>query len=313
MRVATGRALWFQQGLVAYYLPMEPGRKRSLPRGAPAWILLAAAFAALIILMPNHSLERMFVYFPDRRLEADPAQLGLRFEDVWLRTSDGVRIHGWHVPFDGSPRTILIFHGNAGNISHRLGWIEQLRGTRSNIFIIDYRGYGRSEGEPFEDGLYRDARAAWEWWNARRKEGDGLVLLGESLGGAVAVNLAARVPCDGLVLQSTFSSGKDLARRLFPLGLLRPLAGVRFDSAAEIRSVRCPKLVIHGDRDSIVPIDLGRSLYGAAPEPKLFVTVPGADHNDLVAVGGRDYLRAIGDFLEGLPRAGAPSQEPPGR
>jgi uncharacterized protein len=266
--------------------------------------LILAVFCVLIYaVMIGHVLERMLIYFPSRQIEADPSAYGLEFEDVWLKTEDGIRIHGWHVPNRTSGRTILVFHGNAGNISHRVSWIRLLHELPAAVLIIDYRGYGKSEGEPFEEGLYRDARAAWNWLDARQASGldQSLVLLGESLGGAVAVNLAARAPCAGLILQSTFSSAQDMSHLFFPLGLLRPLAGVRFDSLEGIKKVAAPKLVIHGNADEIVPFELGRKLFDAAPQPKDFYEVPGAHHNDLVVIAGRGYFEKLRDFLKSLP------------
>jgi fermentation-respiration switch protein FrsA (DUF1100 family) len=171
-----------------------------------------------------------------------------------------------------------------------------------HVFIIDYRGYGKSEGSPFEEGLYRDARAAYQWWvRERSASGESLVLMGESLGGSVAVDLAARVNPSGLILQSTFTSAWDMAKTMFPLGLLQPFTSVRFDSIAKLGKIRCPKLVIHGDRDEIVPFRLGRKLYDAALPPKSFYQVPGAGHNDLISAAGPEYLNRLKDFLSQLP------------
>jgi len=265
------------------------------------WPSAISALIVVSIVMTPHLLERMFVYFPTRPLDADPSLAGLPFEDVWLRTEDGLRLHGWFVPREGARATLLVLHGNAGNIGHRVAWIEMLRGASAHVLIFDYRGFGRSEGKPFEEGLYRDARAAYGWWEAARGgSGEKLVLLGESIGGAVATELATRAPVAGLIVQSSFTSARDMARTMLPLGLLQPLAGVRFDSAARISNLRCPKLVIHGDRDEIIPFRLGRRLFELAAPPKDFYVVVGAGHNDLPWVGGAEYVRRIARFLEAL-------------
>ena len=262
------------------------------------WVILGfLILAGSIILMP-HALERLFVYYPIKEVEGDPSRIGLAFEDLSLVTDDGVKIHGWFVPCHGSHTTLLVFHGNAGNIGHRLPLIEILHELEAHVLIIDYRGYGRSQGQPFEEGLYRDARAAAAWWTQRFAGPDQrLVLIGKSLGGPVAVDLATHVPVSGLILQSTFTSAWDMAKTLFPIGLLQPLSGVHFDSAAKIGAIRCPKLFIHGSLDEIVPFRLGKKLFDLAPEPKQFLEVSGAGHNDLIWVAGPDYSRTIRKFL----------------
>ncbi len=262
------------------------------------WVILAFLILAVSLIMKPHALERHFVYYPDRIVEGDPSRIGLPFESLSLLTEDGVKLHGWFVPHPRSRRTFLVLHGNAGNIGHRLPWIEILHDLDAQVLIIDYRGYGQSEGKPFEAGLYRDATAAAAWWAKRVTEPEQrLILIGESLGGAVAVDLATRVPVSGLILQSTFTSAWDMAKTLFPIGLLQPLTGVHFDSAAKIRDLKCPKLFIHGNRDEIVPFRLGRKLFELSPGPKYFWEVPSAGHNDLIWVAGPDYGRAIREFL----------------
>jgi hypothetical protein len=251
--------------------------------------------------MNRGSLERMFIYFPTQEIEADPSQIGLQYLDVLATTSDGIRVHGWFIPRPGASYTFLIFHGNAGNISHRLEWIQMLHELGAHVMIIDYRGYGRSEGKPFEEGLYLDALAGYDWWSKERAaDRSKLILVGESLGCAVAIDLAARVPVDGIVLQSSFTTAWDMAKTLMPVGLIQPVLGVRFDSAAKIRKINCPKLFIHGDRDEIVPFRLGRKLYDLAPPPKEFYEVPGAGHNDLVWVAGSEYVKRLRAFLSHL-------------
>lgn len=262
------------------------------------WVILTFLMVALLIVMRPHALERFFVYYPDRTVTGDPSSIGFDFETLRITTDDGINLHGWYVPCPGAKRTFLVLHGNAGNIGHRLPWTEILRKLNANVLIFDYRGYGRSEGEPFERGLYRDALAAAGWWRGREPQSDAkLILIGESLGGAVAVDLATHVPVSGLILQSTFSSGRDMAKTLFPLGLLQPLTGIRFDSAEKIRNVGCPKLFIHGNRDEIVPLELGRKLFDLAPGPKQFQEIAGAGHNNLIWAAGPDYTRIIQDFL----------------
>lgn len=265
------------------------------------WLLIAMlTFIAWMVMTP-YKLERFFLYFPTQDLEYNPGDVGLDFQDIELITEDNVKIHGWFVPHEDSTGTILMLHGNAGNIGHRVTWLKILHDLGVNVFIIDYRGYGKSEGEPFEAGLYRDARAAYDWWFAERKPRDEkLILYGESLGGAVAVHLAARASPSGLILQSTFTSARDMAKTMFLIGLFQPLVNVHFNSADAIARITCPKLFIHGETDEIVPFRLGEDLFKLAPEPKLFYAVPEAGHNDLLLIAGPEYTRQLKTFLSGI-------------
>ena len=295
-------------GAHSYIFDVRVGKQIMPLGGAPVrsfvgrhWVILSFLILALSVIMMPHALERFFVYYPDRSVVGDPSQLGLAFENISLSTEDNVKLHGWYVPSPGSRNTLLILHGNAGNIGHRLDWIGTLHELGCHVLIIDYRGYGKSEGKPFEEGLYRDARAAARWWSGRFGRPDHrLILIGESLGGAVAIDLATHVPVSGLILQSTFTSAWDMAKSFMPLGLLQPLAGIHFDSAAKVRKLKCPKLFIHGDHDEIVPFRLGRRLFELAPEPKQFWAVDGAGHNNLIWVAGSRYAPAIRDFLAWL-------------
>lgn len=265
------------------------------------WPLTGLLVLAIATAMTPHLLERFFIYYPSKELAGNPSHLGLSYQELSLITEDRVQLHGWFVPCAGAGRTLLIFHGNAGNISHRLEWIQLLHELNCHILIIDYRGYGKSQGSPFEDGLYRDARAAHEWWIRERSgTGEQLVVMGESLGGCVAVNLAVGIKPAGLILQSTFTSARDMAKTIMPLGLLQPLTGTHFDSASKIDKLQCPKLLIHGERDEIVPLRLGRRLYELASPPKMFYEVPGAGHNDLVWIAGPEYSRRLRAFLSQL-------------
>jgi uncharacterized protein len=265
------------------------------------WVLAGFVIFAVGFVMTPHALERLFVYYPSRQLSADPGNVGLNFQDIVVVAEDNVKLHGWFVPSEGANRTMMIFHGNGGNIGDRVPWVRLLHDLGVHVFVFDYRGYGKSEGNPFEEGLYRDARAVYGWWvRERQPRGEKLIIFGESLGGAVAVHLAARVPTAGLILQSTFTSARDMAKTMFPIGLLLPLTGIRFDSEKEIARVACPKFMIHGTRDEIVPFQLGKRLHDVAPHPKLFYSVPEAGHNDLVWVAGAEYSRQMRAFLSSI-------------
>jgi fermentation-respiration switch protein FrsA (DUF1100 family) len=228
------------------------------------------------------------LYFPLRGFDAMPGSFGIESEDLWFTTEDGQRLHGWWIAARG-PRHLghlLHFHGNAGNISHRLPEAAALAGAGFDVLLFDYRGYGRSAGRPDEQGTYRDARAARAalfgrpGMDARR-----VFYFGESLGGAIALALALEHPPAGLVLQSTFTSIRDMARLHYPVvpAFLVPDA---YPSAARIGRLRSPLLVVHGDRDAIVPFSHGQALFAAAPERKRLHVVAGAGHNDLVETCG---------------------------
>ena len=246
-------------------------------------------------------IERYFIYFPERDLEADPSQIGLAYEDVTFVTSDGVQLHGWFVPGQGSV-TFLWMHGNAGNMSHRLDNLKRLHNQLGvSVLLFDYRGYGRSQGRPSEQGTYLDAEAALTYLGSR---GDGsserIIYFGRSLGAAVAVEMAIRHPPDGLILESAFPSVPHIARRAYPFFPIWPFLRTRYDSQAKIATVGAPMLMLHGEMDDIVAIEAGRQLFDAAREPKQFYTVIGAGHNDTYQVGGQAYFDALRSFVERL-------------
>jgi hypothetical protein len=218
----------------------------------------------------------------------------LQAEDVWLRTDDGVKLHGWWVAAPESATATLFLHGNAGNVTHRFEAIREITAAGSSVLMLDYRGYGKSEGSPNENGLYADANAAYQHLLDRGYPPGRIVIHGESLGTAIAVDLASRKECGGVVLEAAFSSGRDVAAMALPL--LGPLLFRGFDSAAKIPKVRAPLLFFHGDQDDILPLRLGRALFEAAPQPKTFVEVPGGGHNNLVEAAGRLYPQKLAEF-----------------
>lgn len=261
----------------------------------------ARLFLAILLVLPGYlMLDRVIdsmVFFPQKGADLTPADVGLRGEDVFLTTADGVKIHAFWLPAEGADRAILFLHGNAGNASHRLPNAAELVALGANVLLLDYRGYGYSEGSPSEEGIYADARAGLAHLASTRGFApERIVVLGRSLGGAAAVDLVRGQPVGGLILESTFTSLADMAGTLLPVG--SSLAGDRYASERKIRELRTPLLVFHGDRDEIVPFALGQRLYAAAPEPKAFETIHGAGHNDTTIVGGRPYFERIREFLD---------------
>jgi fermentation-respiration switch protein FrsA (DUF1100 family) len=248
-------------------------------------------------------IERYFIYFPARPLLATPAAAGLEFEDLQFRAADGTRLHGWLVP-GGGEASLLWFHGNAGNISHRVELLRELHDhLEATIFILEYRGYGDSEGTPSEEGLYLDAEAALKAMTSHAGiPAEQVVLFGQSLGAAVAVELATRQVPSGLVLESAFTSVRDMARHHYPWLPVASLLRNRFDSLSKIERAKTPLLMIHGENDRITPLRMGEALFGAAREPKRFQLIQGADHNDVHLLGRREYFAALRQFLSELRR-----------
>jgi hypothetical protein len=268
-------------------------------------LILVAVLLAAIVLVPV-LFEKRLIYFPFRRLEVTPRDLGLRFEEARLVAEDGTALHGWFLPVEGSRHTVLVCHGNAGNISHRLDRALLMHAKlKTDVFLFDYRGYGLSEGAPDEQGTYRDARAALRYLiTGRGIDRANLIVFGESLGAAVALQLALEEPARALVLEAPFTSIGDMARSAFPFLPLGRLLRTRYDNLAKVGGLRMPLLILHGDRDNTVPFAQGRRLFEAAPEPKQFFAIPGASHNDTYVVGGDEYWQAWREFLDGLsPRA----------
>jgi fermentation-respiration switch protein FrsA (DUF1100 family) len=238
------------------------------------------------------------VFFPDTTIEQTPADFDLPFEDIWFTSSDSIRLHGWLIPASPSTHILLFCHGNAGNISHRLDNVRLLNQRGISVFIFDYRGYGRSDGSISEKGFYLDSEAAYQvarkWADQHKAK---LVVFGRSLGGIAATHLGATKSCDGLILESTFTNMGAMARAHYPLPFAESLLKHRLNAVGEIDQVRAPILFFHGDKDRIVPIRLGRGLFEAAPNPKEFVILPGAGHNDTYFMGGQGYFNKIEDFL----------------
>jgi uncharacterized protein len=256
--------------------------------------------AAVLLLVLPVLFEKSLIYHPMRDHEVTARGLGLAHESVTLVAEDGVRLDAVFLPAKDLQVTVLFTHGNAGNLSHRLDRVIYLQAhVRASVLLFDYRGYGRSEGSPDEEGTYRDGRAAYRWLTEVRKvAADRLVLFGESLGSAIALDLAVSRPCRALVMESPFTSVPDMARVVLPY-FPRSLVRTQYDNLAKVSRLRVPLLVLHGERDEVVPFAQGRRVFEAAPEPKRFYAIPGAGHNDTYLVGGDAYWREVADFLEG--------------
>ncbi|MFH1094029.1 MAG: alpha/beta hydrolase [Candidatus Omnitrophota bacterium] len=259
-------------------------------------ILIALVFMSCFYFYIRY-LEKSSLYYPSRQLEFIPSDIGIPYEEVFFNARDKTKLHGWFVPAGDSKVTVIFIHGNGGNISHRLDKIRVFNELRVNLFIFDYRGYGRSEGVPGEQGLYLDVQAAFDY--IRRKYPlDKVIIYGESLGGVLAIDLASRVDIDGLITEGTFTSVADMAKIVYPW--LPPiLLKTKLDSLSKISHVKAPKLHFHAEFDDIVPLNMGRRLFEAAKEPKKFVLLQGM-HNDGFFVSASKVRVELKEFFSSL-------------
>ncbi|MGE0267970.1 MAG: alpha/beta hydrolase [Candidatus Omnitrophota bacterium] len=245
------------------------------------FLLIAAGFLAFVFFLESKS-----VFYPSKDVVRSPAEAGLPFEDVFIPVRDD-RIHGWFIARPDHLKTVLFFHGNGGNNGDRLDKLFLFDKIGLNTFIVDYRGYGKSTGRPSEKGMYEEADAAYRYLTETRKiRPETIIVYGESLGGAPAVDLASKRNVGGLILDSTFSSARDMAKHIYPF-IPGFLVRTKLDSFGKIRQVSAPKLFFHSRADRTVPYELAQKLYRAADGQKKFVDIQGG-HND-----GHVYSQAI--------------------
>ncbi len=257
--------------------------------------IIVALYLGLTLIL--FLFQARLLFFPTRGIVATPATIGLAYEDVQFTTEDGVTLSGWFVPAKEGKRVVLFFHGNAGNISHRLESIEQFHRLGLNVFIIDYRGYGRSGGRISEAGSYLDAEAAWRYLvEERRVEPERIIIFGRSLGGGVATWLAKTHPPKALILESTFTSVPDVAARQLSFFPVRLLARIEYNSVERLPQVTVPILIIHSPDDQVIPYSHGRRLFEVAPEPKEFLRMVGG-HNEGFIVTGQRYEDGLKAFV----------------
>jgi pimeloyl-ACP methyl ester carboxylesterase len=249
------------------------------------------------------SLLNSRLYFPSRAIIDTPDRAGLEYRDLGIGTDDGERLHGWWIGAQtDSLGHLLLCHGNAGNVGDRVLHAAALTAAGFDVLLFDYRGYGRSSGRPSEEGTYRDARAALTCLVGQPGVDPARVFyLGESLGGSVALDLALERPPAGLVLLSAFSGVRELGRLHYPF-VPTVLVPDAYPSLRRIHDLHAPLLVLHGDRDEIVPLSQGRALFEAAPGPKRMHVFPGHGHNDLVPLAGAEFALVVASWASRLQR-----------
>ena len=280
-------------------LPVARSRRRvrSFAYAALALVLLTVVPVVILTLFENS-----FIFHPEVTPRRSTTEItgGVKVQDVTFQTGDGVSLHAWKAGDFSSGPVILFCHGNAGNITHRAVYVSSLVRSGLAVFIFDYRGYGQSQGSPDEDGVYEDARAAYDHLLAvERVDASRIVLMGRSLGGAVAINLATEREVQRLIVESSFTSGLDMGRIVFSGLPVHLVMRSRFDSISKVAGLTMPKLFLHGDLDDVVPYEMGVRLYEAAAQPKRFVPLPGGDHNSAPFIPELDYFSVITTFVRG--------------
>ena len=250
-------------------------------------------------MLPRNILDQFFIFHPERWHEKDwRAASGLPLEDVWFQAADGTKLFGWYVEAQADSPVIIWCHGNAGNIVNRLDNLRFLFRRNLSVFVFDYRGYGKSQDRrPSEEGLYLDAIGAHDYLTRTRMiNPERLVVFGRSLGAAVAADLAVHKPAAGIILESAFPSIEAVAKFYYGGLPVHWLLGAKFRLIERVPALSLPKLMIHGDQDEIIPLELGRQVFDAAKPPKSFHLITGARHNDTYHVGGASYFQVFADF-----------------
>ena len=263
-------------------------------------IIAVVVLAYIGLALTLYFMQSKFLYRPVREVVYTPSDVGIDFEKVTLKTSDGLHLSAWYIPAKDAKLTLMFCHGNGGNMMHRLDSINLFYNLGLNCLIFDYRGYGQSEGYPSEQGTYRDVAAAFKWLTEVKKTpSDEIILFGRSLGGSIAARLASKVKVRGLVIESCFTSYADMGSKLYPYMPVRWFAQFKYDTIGRLKKVRCPVMIIHSRNDEMVPFEFGLELYDAANEPKEFVEIFGS-HNDGFLVSGEIYKNAWRKWMKFL-------------
>jgi fermentation-respiration switch protein FrsA (DUF1100 family) len=263
-------------------------------------MILVGVVALVALKLLVSWFEPRAVFFPSHGEQETPARLGIRYQSLRIRAADGVEVVAWQLEPESPVADVLYFHGNGGNLSMWLPVFATLHGFGYRVLAIDYRGYGASDGAPSEHGIYADGEAAARYALAHRDPDRPLIYWGRSLGGVVAAGAARAAPPDGLVLESTFPDKASILRRNPVMRVLNLFASYRLDTVTHLRGFTRPVLVVHAERDSVIPFRLGRELFERLDAPKTFVTLKDGDHNDLYDAQNTAYWKPIHAFIEGL-------------
>jgi pimeloyl-ACP methyl ester carboxylesterase len=266
------------------------------------WLLIVIV-AGLLLKLLVVLIEPRLVFFPSRGEERTPADLGIRHTAIRIGTTDGEQLAAWVLEPDQPIADVVYFHGNGGNLSVWLPVFAALHAHKLRVLAVDYRGYGLSSGRPSEEGVYRDATAVVQYAARQRAATSAdrpLVFWGRSLGGPIAAAATQRVLPDGLILESSFADKAAVVQSNPVLRMLNVFGAYRFETVKLLTDFKRPVLVLHGNRDSIVPFALGRALYERLDAPKRFVEIAGADHNDLIDAARKDYWAPVFEFVTAL-------------
>lgn len=260
-------------------------------------VIVSLAVGYLLLVAFVYAMQGGMLYFPSREIEGTPQDIGSNYQDLTLRTKDGVDISAWYIPAQDSRGFILFCHGNAGNISHRLDSIKIFHDLGLGVLIFDYRGYGKSKGSPDEEGTYRDAEAAWDYLvNILHVKSQKIVLFGRSLGSAVAAELALRKPAGALIMESAFTSVPDLGKKFYPYMPVKLISRYHYESINKVGKIELPKLFIHSPDDEIVPYAQGAALFEKARGPKKLLKITGG-HNEGFLLSGKVYTDGLDAFI----------------
>lgn len=277
-------------------------------RGKPALsnghAVLHAVLVLVFLILISCSIVNVFIFKPSKDLTATPLELGISYQEVWFEARDGILLNGWFIPGRQDIPLVLFFHGNGGNLTDNLPYLNLLHKQGFPIFIFDYRGYGKSAGQPLrEKDLYQDARGAVSYLERVGWRPERMIFFGQSLGAAVALQMALESPPAGVVMEAAFTCMADIAKYTSPFGYYTVGwwgISMPFDNLAKIAKNQAPLLLIHGENDKVVPVNMTRQLFQQAGEPKMLHIVRGGGHCELLEWDRPAYLAAWSNYLHAV-------------